>query len=710
MLNQIDAINEFNNAMREAGVRSATRVLGTGKVERFRLESDGAGDKSGWAVLFLDEIPAGAFGNWKTGEKHQWCAVDRAGLPRAEAIRVNDLLAQAEVRRAKEAERLARAAAGRAVSMLAEATPAAHPYLTAKQVGGYHTRVLGDELLISIHTADGVITSLQRVSPDGSKRFLPSGRIAGCVHYIGPPEGVTYIVEGWATGATVHALTGRPVVVAFNAGNILPAARAVRAAYPRVRLVLAADNDQWGVRNAGVEAAKALAEMGVPYVLPVFPPVDGKPTDFNDLAAIDRDAAAKILRELPAIPEPEELPVVSSDVPLRFVALPDVKGEKNTPIASIENLAEVLRRLGVEARYNLISKQEELIIPGAAYSSDNRANASLAWVESMCAKYGMPTDKVGQFITHIADANPYNPVSDWIESKPWDGRSRMERFFGTIMIVGEDEGRFHTMYKHAVLRRWMTSAVAAAYRPNGLAGQGVLVLQGAQAMGKTSWFKSLCPGPLRSDGVTLDLRDKDSQINALGFWLVELGELDATFRRSDIAQLKSFITRDRDVIRMAYAKRKSEFSRRTVFFASVNSQNFLRDDTGNRRFWTLECESIDFQHRMDMQQIWAEVLAGYRNGEGWVLTAEESEWVNSVNAAFEEVDPIEDDLRGSFDWEAPHSQWTWMSAKAVLELMNYANPSNSDCKRVSALVKKISQQNSARTKKGRVLRIAPATR
>ena len=709
MLNQIDAINEFNNAMRDAGVRSATRVLGTGKVERFRMEGEARGETSGWAVLFLDAIPAGAFGNWKTGEKHQWCSVDRTALPRTDQARVNELLSQAEAKRAKESARLARAAAARALAMLSEAASGPHAYLEKKSVGAYASRVLGEELLISVTDVEGNITSLQRIAPDGSKRFLQSGRVAGCVHYFLPPDGVTYICEGWATGATIHSLTGRPVVVAFNAGNLLPVARAVRVRYPRASFVLAADNDQWGVRNAGVEAATALEALGIPHILPVFAPTDMKPTDFNDLAILEGVERAKsALSALPPMPDPRELPVLSSDVPSRFVALPDVKGDKNTPISSIENLSEIVRRLGVEVRYNVISKQEEINIPGETYSLDNKANASLAWIESMCAKYSMPTDKVGQFITHIADANPWNPVTAWIESKPWDGRSRLERFFGTIIVSGEHDGAgtFYTMYKQAVLKRWMTSAVAAAYR-GGISAQGVLVLQGDQAMGKTSWFRSLCPAEIRADGVTLDLRDKDSQINALGFWLVELGELDATFRRSDIAQLKSFITRDRDVVRMAYAKRKSEFQRRTVFFASVNSQSFLRDDTGNRRFWTLECEHIDFRHGMNMQQIWAEVANGYRNGERWTLTDEESGWVNDYNKSFEVGDPIEDDLRTTYDWDAPKSQWSKMSAKAVLQDMGQINVSVSDCMRCSTIIKKITNQNSVHTTRGRMLWVGP---
>src|SRR5690606_39387898 len=147
--------------------------------------------------------------------------------------------------------------------------------------------------------------------------------------------------------------------------------------------------------------------------------------------------------------------------------------------------------------------------------------------------------------------------------------------------------------------------------------EGVLVFQGPQNLGKTSWLKSLAPRELRliKDGMMLRPDDKDSVKQVCSFWLVELGELDSTFRRADIAQLKAFITQDTDVLRRPYARRESTYARRTVFFGSVNPREFLHDETGNRRYWTIECESINSRHGLDMQQVWAEVLELWRAGE-----------------------------------------------------------------------------------------------
>jgi len=707
MFNQLDTIDQFNQAIAASGIKTSYKVKGTvfkmqdnKTVERFKIDGDEG--KSGWAILYLDKIPAGSFGSWKTGEKHTWCSVDRKQLSPQDRVAVNRLLAEAEKKRSQELNRIQKIAASKAFKMLADASPATdHPYLTSKRVGAYtsrlFSRVNNSLLLISVEDANG-ITSVQMISEDGRKQFLPHGRMKGCYHLIGHPEGVTYITEGWATGCTIHALTGRPVVVAFNAGNLSATALGVRVRYPKARFLIAADNDQWGTNNTGLSAAKGTE---LPIVVPIFQPCDTKPTDFNDLFVLEGADVARNQLTPPAMPE--TLPIVAESLPEQWVALPDVRGDKEKPISTINNLKEVLRRLDVTVRYNVISKQEEMLIPNLVCTVDNRANASLAWIESQCAIYNMPTDKTGQFLTYIADGNPYNPVAAWIESKPWDGVSRIEALGNTVTILGGDEDESRVAYKHIIIKRWLVSAVAGAYRHNGISAQGVLVFQGNQALGKTMWFKRLADTSLIADGVTLDLKDKDSQLNALGFWLVELGELDATFRKTDIAQLKSFITRDKDVIRVAYAKRKSEYARRTVFFASVNEQEFLHDSTGNRRFWTIQCESIDYTHKINMQQLWAEVLHLYKAGERWTLSHHELEELTRMNRSFEAVDDVEDALKTLFSWESPISTWRKLTATEIGALMGYSG--YIPAMKISRFVKKLNGNKIQRTGSKRLLSI-----
>lgn len=354
--------------------------------------------------------------------------------------------------------------------------------------------------------------------------------------------------------------------------------------------------------------------------------------------------------------------------------LPDAK-DNGKPLATIENLAEVCRRLGVTIRYNVIAKEDEIIIPARTFSIDNAANAALAWLQSWCVRFGMPTDKLGGYVTYLADCNQHNPVAQWVTSEPWDGVSRIDDLCRTITTDG-DEG-----IKRTLIIRWLVSAVAAAFEPDGVSAHGVLVVQGPQYLGKTKWFKSLVPADLGlvQDGMSLRPDDRDSVKQVCSFWLVELGELDATFRKSDIAALKSFLTRKRDVLRRAYAIKESHYPRRTVFFGSVNPKEFLSDPTGNRRYWTISATAINHDHSINMQQLWAEVYQSlYLAGWSWYLTQDEMMALNGSNEGFTHIDPIDQRLQTRLDWDEKQTLWRWVTVTDLLIECGVDRPTRAD--------------------------------
>ena len=374
-------------------------------------------------------------------------------------------------------------------------------------------------------------------------------------------------------------------------------------------------------------------------------------------------------------PEPTTIdqPTATPMIAATHEFLPDCN-DKGKPLATIENVAEICRRLGVTIRYNVISKEEEIIVPGATFSVDNGAGASFSWLMSWCARFAMPTDKLGDFVTYIADQNPYNPVAEWITATPWDGVSRLPALYDTIRTDGDDG------LKRTMIYRWLVSACAAAFEPAGVSAHGVLVIQGDQYVGKTAWFKSLVPEHLglTQDGMTLRPDDRDSVKQAVSFWLVELGELDATFRKADIAALKAFITRKQDVLRRAYARKESHYARRTVFFASVNQREYLADPTGNRRYWTISATNINAQHGIDMQQLWAEVYAAYREGASWHLSRDEVAALNDHNQEYTHIDPIEQRLQTRLEWTDPMSLWEWKTVTEILLSVGVDRPTKQD--------------------------------
>lgn len=258
-----------------------------GAIHRFHVPSDKPGSQNGWYVLYLDNIASGAFGSWKDGTTSTWCSREPVNAREAAQIRERIDLARRQ-REAEQRQRHERAAA-RANHWWRNARRASpdHPYLVAKGVRSYGLRQRGAELLVPLYL-DGRLVNLQRIAPDGSKRFLFGGRIRGTYSPLGiiQPGAVLCICEGWATGASLHQHGGYAVAAAMNAGNLMPAAMGLRSRYPAQPIVVAGDDDRLTDGNPGRDAANAAAAaVGGEVAFPDWP--DNAPeslTDFNDLA------------------------------------------------------------------------------------------------------------------------------------------------------------------------------------------------------------------------------------------------------------------------------------------------------------------------------------------------------------------------------------------------------------------------------------------
>lgn len=352
-----------------------------------------------------------------------------------------------------------------------------------------------------------------------------------------------------------------------------------------------------------------------------------------------------------------------------FTPFPDV-GPNGRPLSTIENVKEVMRRTGITARYDIFLKRPEIMVPKSTVVSDNAHNNALSMLISEASRLWLPTGNVAEFSDAIAASNPYNPIAQWITSKEWDGTSRLDDLYATVETTNNH-------LRNIYMQRWLVSAVAAVFEPTGISASGMLVFQGRQNKGKTFWFKNLVSGMAKAyiqDGLKLNPGDKDSCFSVLKNWLVELGELDATFRRSDIAELKAFITRERDTLRPPYARRESDYPRRTILFGSVNTKRFLVDDE-NRRFWSLQCDKITARHGLDMQQIWAEVKALYDNGEPWHLQADELLLMMEENKDFERIDPLREQILDTYEWESfALTQPRWKSATEILQELGFKPP------------------------------------
>ena len=300
-----DPVSTFIDAMQAAGIRPLEPVahkLATGQPVRFRAEGDRPGRRNGWAVLHLDGVPAGVFRHYRLGIRSIWRAgSDPRTLSPAERRAIMAKANEAEARRKAETRAKQDAAAKQAQALWKAAISAdpAHGYLTAKGLAPFGVRQSGAALLVPMFDPAFGLWNLQRILPDGGKRFLSGGRIDGlfwphAMHLADgrPSSGPLVIGEGFATVAAIHEATGHAVAAAMSARNLEQVARAMRGLFPARQIIIAADNDCHLAENMGLRLARKAAEsIGGLLAIPRPETFRGKSgADFADLARAEAAA------------------------------------------------------------------------------------------------------------------------------------------------------------------------------------------------------------------------------------------------------------------------------------------------------------------------------------------------------------------------------------------------------------------------------------
>ena len=684
--------DSFRNAIIDRVGYDPGSVIQDGLYHRFKTQKKHKLD----GFYTIDHEGHGNFGNWNPEAK-------------LNVVWIKDSfreMTDAEIREArarhKEAARKARELTANTQSVAAISASnvwekghpcIGHAYLEKKKIKPHGLRVDDFGNLLLPISSGGKIVNVQRISLS-KKLFMKSAEKKGCYHEISGSPDVIFIAEGFATAASINEATGCLTIVALDAGNLLPVAKTIRKKYGETQtIIIAADNDQWTESgNTGIVCGQQAAkEIFASCLWPQFPnDDDAKRKDWNDYACLNGLEAVKAAL-MPEQKKITNLTIVSLNL-----------DDSGKPKGTIENLKKICDNNNYVLRYNVIKKQEEILIPNEDFSLDNMQNASYGRLISSCREENMPVGNIKEYITNICDKNQFNPVVSWILSKPWDGTSRLDEFYNTVTSTD-------TELKNLIIQRWMVSAVAAAFSNNGISAHGVMVFKGEQNIGKTSWFKKLVPPEIEAikDGYILRLDDKDSILQCVSHWMVELGELEATFRKSDIAQLKAFITSDRDILRQPYAPKKNSFPRRTVFFASVNHHDFLFDETGNRRFWVIDATHINYMHEIDMQQLWAEFYALYLDGEPWIMSGEEMKSININNKDFTGADYHDELVYRNLDWgqlEAFGEDYgSWKTATEITLMLGIQNPKQVDLNKISKSVRKHNGDKSKRTGDSRLL-------
>jgi len=296
-----DILQKFSTAISEAGLNfPASSIISDGAIHRFKQ----IGDKGEpcWYVLHITSngLTYGAFGCFKRNIKGTWCAKDNNKLSLEEKKRLDE--SYKEIKKQIESEKKTYYLKGvqNATEIWNKASIASdnHKYLLKKKVKNYGLRLdVNGDLIIPLLDNKNNLHGLQFIKPDGAKKFLSGTDKKGHYFSIRGDTDKTFIVEGYATAATVYEATGYTVIIAFDAYNLLPVAQVISKKYPSSQIIIASDNDAYSKHNIGVEkATEAARSINAKLAIPQFKSTETKPTDFNDLAQLE--SLAEVKRQL----------------------------------------------------------------------------------------------------------------------------------------------------------------------------------------------------------------------------------------------------------------------------------------------------------------------------------------------------------------------------------------------------------------------------
>jgi predicted P-loop ATPase len=260
----------------------------------------------------------------------------------------------------------------------------------------------------------------------------------------------------------------------------------------------------------------------------------------------------------------------------------------------------------------------------------------------------VPPVVVGRSVVAVSRNVRIHPVRDYLEALAWDGTPRLDIW--AVTYLGAEDTPLH----RSMAALWMVSAVARIMQP-GCKADHMLILEGPQGIRKSTALKVLASEPWFTDELA-ELGSKDAAQQMRGIWIIEMAELDA-IGQADVSRIKAFLSRTTDRYRPPYERYVVTVPRQCVFAGTVNPDTYLRDETGNRRFWPLRCGDIDLDGlRRDRDQLWAEAVARYRAGAPW--------WIED-RALVAEASAAQEARYQGDAWDARIERWLFSERRPV---------------------------------------------
>lgn len=362
------------------------------------------------------------------------------------------------------------------------------------------------------------------------------------------------------------------------------------------------------------------------------------------------------------------------------VKFPDITvSEKGNAVIgnTSDNLNTLITYLAYSVRYNMMTLEPEITSINP-YTNVQVKETDLDTIRSRLISAAsitkLPKIAIDDHLAACAKYNHFHPVKDYLNTSKWDGKSRLKEVVSCLNAESEQ-------LAYSIFSKWLIGCVASLYEPK-FKSKLVPILQGGQSFKKTAFIERIAQVTEHSflEGAELNPDQKDSVLSCIKSWIVELGELERTSRNSQ-GSLKAFITKEEDTIRPPYGRSDIKKPRQTHFIATVNGDDFLKDDTGNSRYGVIKMnKSADIEKLNDLLgwrydggrckhqdpeqllQFWLEVKTLYDNGDTWMLNDTELKLTSVVNEQHRDKGSLYDYLRDNYTKKHDYQKVEWKTA------------------------------------------------
>ncbi|MEA5498193.1 VapE domain-containing protein, partial [Limnoraphis robusta Tam1] len=449
-------------------------------------------------------------------------------------------------------------------------------------------------------------------------------------------------------------------------------------------LIYSPDHDEAGTNKAEkiIKAAQQI-DFLIATVNPVElwseMPEKGDIADWIEQVELTPDQRVKQLEQTARLitPQPQNQPL---ELPVS-----NVKGKDNKAIKIAMEIDRARQIIGNQLRFNERSTElelfnEELGIKGQRFELDY-LDVSLSRRFGLGIEGGAKV--VEGIVVEVAKENTYDPVRDYLDqcAQQYSDTSILDNL--AEVLFGNSEPIAQTMFKKTLI-----AGVARTYQPGCKCDTATVLYSPRQGMFKSTTWKTLFSEEYYCEDVG-DITNKDELVKMRRSWGCELSEIGRITTRADVNKVKQFMSTSIDWIRKPYAKDTAKSERRAILLGTTNSDDFLQDRTGNRRFWLIEVQKpadIEWlkEHR---DQIWGAAVHLYQQGEKWWLTQEEDEQSGEINQGFMDALPFEDEiLELVSDKEKVATRW-------IVEHLDVKSDTTRDRRELELNIKKVLQQN-----------------